>query len=142
MPLPPFAPPPLSCAGGDAAAFGRYPYWRSLLPAAALAGDSRDRGAAPCGLVAGSRHLRTGLGRLPLAVASWAAGPCGLAVGGSPLLAGQGRSEIIYPCIPDPNGEDEGVQASSSLAVSTRWISAAKLLQSDIATLAQREGRE
>ncbi|RRT79182.1 hypothetical protein B296_00006138 [Ensete ventricosum] len=30
----------------------------------------------------------------------------------------------------------EGGQASSSLAVSTRWISAAKLLQSDLATLA------
>ncbi|RZR73746.1 hypothetical protein BHM03_00027745, partial [Ensete ventricosum] len=28
------------------------------------------------------------------------------------------REEIIYPCIPDPDGEDEGGQASSSLAVS------------------------
>ncbi|RWV88155.1 hypothetical protein GW17_00049781 [Ensete ventricosum] len=36
--------------------------------------------------------------------------------------------EIIYPYIPDPDGEDEGGQASSSLAVSTRWISAAELL--------------
>ncbi|RZR74885.1 hypothetical protein BHM03_00045515, partial [Ensete ventricosum] len=50
--------------------------------------------------------------------------------------------EIVYPCIPDPDGEDEGDQVSSSLAVSTRWISAAKLLQSDLATLAQREGGE
>ncbi|RWW02440.1 hypothetical protein GW17_00034469 [Ensete ventricosum] len=50
--------------------------------------------------------------------------------------------EIVYPCIPDPDGEDEGGQASSSLAVSTRWISAAKLLLSDLATLAQREGGE
>ncbi|RWW01606.1 hypothetical protein GW17_00035341 [Ensete ventricosum] len=50
--------------------------------------------------------------------------------------------EIVYPCIPDLDGEDEGGQASSSLAVSTRWISAAKLLQSDLATLAQREGGE
>ncbi|RWV96447.1 hypothetical protein GW17_00040836, partial [Ensete ventricosum] len=50
--------------------------------------------------------------------------------------------EIIYPCIPDPDGEDEGGQASSSLAVSTRWISAMKLLQSDLATVAQREGGE
>ncbi|RWW74584.1 hypothetical protein BHE74_00017474 [Ensete ventricosum] len=33
--------------------------------------------------------------------------------------------EIVYPCILDP---DEGGQASSSLAVSTRWISIAKLL--------------
>ncbi|RZS24005.1 hypothetical protein BHM03_00057025 [Ensete ventricosum] len=47
--------------------------------------------------------------------------------------------EIVYPCILDPDGEDEGGQASSSLAISTRWISAAKLLQSDLATLAQRE---
>ncbi|RZR96949.1 hypothetical protein BHM03_00026046 [Ensete ventricosum] len=30
------------------------------------------------------------------------------------------RREIVYPCIPDPDGEDEGGQASSSLAVSTR----------------------
>ncbi|RZS26404.1 hypothetical protein BHM03_00059738 [Ensete ventricosum] len=44
--------------------------------------------------------------------------------------------EIVYPCIPDPNGEDEGGQASSSLAVSTRWISATKLLQFGLATLA------
>ncbi|RWW49831.1 hypothetical protein BHE74_00043958 [Ensete ventricosum] len=28
--------------------------------------------------------------------------------------------EIVYPCIPDSDGEDEGGQASSSLAVSTR----------------------
>ncbi|RWW53220.1 hypothetical protein BHE74_00040307 [Ensete ventricosum] len=41
-----------------------------------------------------------------------------------------------------PDGEDEGGQASSSLAVSTRWISTAKLLESDLATLAQREGGE
>ncbi|RWW59758.1 hypothetical protein BHE74_00033285 [Ensete ventricosum] len=50
--------------------------------------------------------------------------------------------EIVYPCIPDPDREDEVGQASSSLAVSTRWISTAKLLQSDLATLAQREGGE
>ncbi|RWW35265.1 hypothetical protein BHE74_00059821 [Ensete ventricosum] len=50
--------------------------------------------------------------------------------------------EIVYPCIPDSDGEDEGGQASSSIAVCTRWISAAKLLQSDLATLAQREGGE
>ncbi|RRT31714.1 hypothetical protein B296_00031203 [Ensete ventricosum] len=48
--------------------------------------------------------------------------------------------EIVYPCIPDPDGEDEGGQVSSSLAVPTRWISVAKLLQSDLTTLAQREG--
>ncbi|RWV96867.1 hypothetical protein GW17_00040388 [Ensete ventricosum] len=52
------------------------------------------------------------------------------------------REEIVYPYIPDPDGEDEGGQASSSLAVSTRWISAAKLLQYDLVTLTQREGGE
>ncbi|RWW03771.1 hypothetical protein GW17_00033037 [Ensete ventricosum] len=50
--------------------------------------------------------------------------------------------EIVYPRIPDPDREDEGGQASFSLAVSTRWISIAKLLKSDLATLAQREGGE
>ncbi|RRT58613.1 hypothetical protein B296_00046434, partial [Ensete ventricosum] len=35
--------------------------------------------------------------------------------------------EIVYPCIPKSDGEDEEGQASSSLAVSTRWISTAKL---------------
>ncbi|RZR87864.1 hypothetical protein BHM03_00015321 [Ensete ventricosum] len=53
---------------------------------------------------------------------------------------GDEAEEIVYPCIPDPDGEDKGGQASSSLAVSTRWISAAKLLQSDFATLDR--GRE
>ncbi|RWW07506.1 hypothetical protein GW17_00029112 [Ensete ventricosum] len=65
----------------------------------------------------------------------------GLAVGGRPLQAQRGQ-EIVYSYIPDPDGEDDGGQASSSLAVSTRWISAAKLLQSDLATLAQRERGE
>ncbi|RRT53133.1 hypothetical protein B296_00050017, partial [Ensete ventricosum] len=41
-----------------------------------------------------------------------------------------------------PDEEDEGGQVSSSLAVSTQWISATKLLQSDLSTLAQREGGE
>ncbi|RRT43528.1 hypothetical protein B296_00056352 [Ensete ventricosum] len=49
--------------------------------------------------------------------------------------------EIVYPCISDPDGEDGG-QASSSLAVSTRWISTAKLLESDHVTLVQMEGGE
>ncbi|RWV86989.1 hypothetical protein GW17_00051059 [Ensete ventricosum] len=48
-------------------------------------------------------------------------------------------THMAYP-YGDLDGEDEGGQASSSLAVSKRWISAAKLLQSDLATLAQREG--
>ncbi|RWV93841.1 hypothetical protein GW17_00043671, partial [Ensete ventricosum] len=56
--------------------------------------------------------------------------------------AGASHAEIGYPCIPYSDGEDEGGQASSSLAVSTRWISAAKLLLSDLATLAQRQGGE
>ncbi|RZS28685.1 hypothetical protein BHM03_00062323, partial [Ensete ventricosum] len=105
--------------------------------------------------------LRAGRSRSPLA----AFAPTGghpLQVAGSPLAGGLGRSrlplatshgqplllvvlavnaDIVYPCIPDPDGEDGG-QASSSLAVSTRWISAAKLLLSDLATLAQREGGE
>ncbi|RWV87785.1 hypothetical protein GW17_00050187 [Ensete ventricosum] len=50
--------------------------------------------------------------------------------------------EIVYPCILDLDGEDERGQTSSSLAVSIRWISIAKLLQSDLATLAWREGGE
>ncbi|RRT55911.1 hypothetical protein B296_00006569 [Ensete ventricosum] len=59
-------------------------------------------------------------------------------------LAGtlKAKREIVYPCIPYPNGEDERGQPSSFLAVSTRWISAAKLLQSGLATLAQRDGGE
>ncbi|RWW57857.1 hypothetical protein BHE74_00035319 [Ensete ventricosum] len=44
--------------------------------------------------------------------------------------------------VSDPDGEDEGGQASSTLAVSTRLISAAKLLKSNLVTLAQREGGE
>ncbi|RRT31444.1 hypothetical protein B296_00054399, partial [Ensete ventricosum] len=58
-----------------------------------------------------------------------------------PLL-GNLNEEIVYPYIPDPDGEDEGGQASSSLAVSTRSISVVKVLQSDLATLTQWEGGE
>ncbi|RZS26193.1 hypothetical protein BHM03_00059499 [Ensete ventricosum] len=61
---------------------------------------------------------------------------------GKPQRVGTSHAEIVYPYIPDPDREDEGGQASFSLAVFTRWISAAKLLQSDLATLAQREGGE
>ncbi|RWV80039.1 hypothetical protein GW17_00058741 [Ensete ventricosum] len=57
-------------------------------------------------------------------------------------VMGMRSREIVYPYIPDPDGEDEGGQASSSLAVSTRWISIAKLFQSGLATLAQRDGGE
>ncbi|RRT72362.1 hypothetical protein B296_00014831, partial [Ensete ventricosum] len=61
--------------------------------------------------------------------------PCrlALATAGYPLAGGLGRGLAM-----DSDGEDEGGQASSSLAVSIRWISIAKLLQSELATLAQR----
>ncbi|RWV84024.1 hypothetical protein GW17_00054296, partial [Ensete ventricosum] len=87
------------------------------------------------GLAVASRPLAGGLGRsrLPLATSH-----------GQPLLLVvlAVNADIVYPCILDPDGEDERGQASSSLAVSTRWISAVKLLLSDLATLAQREGGE
>ncbi|RWV82581.1 hypothetical protein GW17_00055907 [Ensete ventricosum] len=57
-------------------------------------------------------------------------------------VLGNLSGEIVYPCISDLDGEDEGGQTSSSLAVSTRWISTAKLLQSGLVTLAQMEGGE
>ncbi|RWW68852.1 hypothetical protein BHE74_00023589, partial [Ensete ventricosum] len=84
----------------------------------------------------GGSPLRVRHGQ-PLAGWPLATVPCGCAAGNRPC-----GLEIIYPCIPDSDGEDEGGQASSSLAVSTQWISVAKLLQSDLATLAQREGGE
>ncbi|RZS24609.1 hypothetical protein BHM03_00057700, partial [Ensete ventricosum] len=65
------------------------------------------------------------------------AAPAGAVALASGSPSGQ---EIVYLCIPDPDGKDEGRQTSSSLAVSNRWISAAKLLQSDLATLTR--GRE
>ncbi|RWW69972.1 hypothetical protein BHE74_00022376 [Ensete ventricosum] len=37
-----------------------------------------------------------------------------------PLL-GNLSEEIVYPCILDPNGEDEGGQASSSIAAKNPW---------------------
>ncbi|RWV83253.1 hypothetical protein GW17_00055169 [Ensete ventricosum] len=78
----------------------------------------------------------------PLQVAKpWPAAPLQVAkprpaapVGG---LAAHSPPRCVYP-----DREDEGGQASSSLAISTRWISIAKLLQSDLATLAQRDGGE
>ncbi|RWW36691.1 hypothetical protein BHE74_00058267, partial [Ensete ventricosum] len=66
----------------------------------------------------------------------WVADPAwGLAVVGR-----SSSSQFLLRMHPDR--EDKGGQASSSLAVSARWISVAKLLQSDLATLAQREGGE
>ncbi|RWV87062.1 hypothetical protein GW17_00050982 [Ensete ventricosum] len=96
--LPPFAPSPpsLPYAGGGAAAFGRHvTCWWPLLPTAALAAPASGhpgRGVTPCGLAAGSSHLRPGCGRLPLAVTPWATGPYGLAAGVNPLRAGRSRS--------------------------------------------------
>ncbi|RWV85908.1 hypothetical protein GW17_00052252 [Ensete ventricosum] len=66
----------------------------------------------------------------------------GVAMSDDVIVLGNLSGEIVYPCILDPDGEDEGGQASSSLAISTRWISAVKLLPSDLTTLAQREGGE
>ncbi|RWW02441.1 hypothetical protein GW17_00034468 [Ensete ventricosum] len=101
-------------------------------------------------LRAGPSRSRSPTCRGALAAAwPWVAGPTwGLAVAGRPssllpsLRKRSKNAEIVYPCISDPDGEDEGGQASYSLAVSTRWISTAKLLQFDFATLAQREGGE
>ncbi|RWV77300.1 hypothetical protein GW17_00061888, partial [Ensete ventricosum] len=144
----------VALAGGASA--GRLPsYVRRTRSWSPLAGWPRAiicrlLAAAPYGRRAAAGHPRAAaLGVWPRA-------------GATPLMAGPGRSrpplcmwalaaayrplaggrEIVYPCILDPDREDEGGQASSSLAVSTRWISTAKLLQSDLATLAQREGGE
>ncbi|RZR73278.1 hypothetical protein BHM03_00022262, partial [Ensete ventricosum] len=102
--------------------------------------SSADRWQQPLRRGCGCRVV---VGR-PFAWGPWLQPPTPLQVAGHPCKgAGRGHArEIVYPCIPDPDGEDEGGQASSSLAVSTRWISAAKLLQSGLATLAQREGGE
>ncbi|RWW44303.1 hypothetical protein BHE74_00049948, partial [Ensete ventricosum] len=70
----------------------------------------------------------------------WSPLPCRQRLLSLPIVTTS--AEIVYPCIPDPDGEDERCQASSSLAISTRWISAAKLFQYDLITLAQREGGE
>ncbi|RWW53996.1 hypothetical protein BHE74_00039461 [Ensete ventricosum] len=74
-----------------------------------------------------------GRGRSPPCRGRWSqlAAPCsrpsmGAGRGQPPLQ--RARLEIVYPCIPDPDGEDEGGQASSSLAVSTRLIFAMKFL--------------
>ncbi|RWW17093.1 hypothetical protein GW17_00018997 [Ensete ventricosum] len=122
-----------------------------LQAAALLAGlplVASQRAAAPCGLAAGAAYARRRrpFMRQPCPRATAHAGGCpckGLWPQPAAPCSWPGRGwEIVYPCIPDPDGEDEGGQASSSLAVSTRWISAGKLLQSDLATLAQREGGE
>ncbi|RRT45714.1 hypothetical protein B296_00042412 [Ensete ventricosum] len=96
-----------------AAALGRHlvggrccPYWRALLLAAALVGGSPSYGATPCGLAAGSRYLRPGYDRcLGPQVPAMPAG--GRACWQLPLT-GWLPLEMVYPCIPDPDGEDEG----------------------------------
>ncbi|RWV84430.1 hypothetical protein GW17_00053859, partial [Ensete ventricosum] len=162
------APPPLAGAPWVAScglAAGGWPlqasrWWPSLAGAPlATAPVSWPQPAAP--VPAGGRPLRAIApeGGRPLQVVGSPHAGGALAATGRPYRGGRGWTwlaaplqgglsvagcslEIVYPCIPDPDREDEGGQASSSLTVSTRWISAAKLLQSDLATLVQREGGE
>ncbi|RZS10105.1 hypothetical protein BHM03_00041265, partial [Ensete ventricosum] len=103
-----------------------HPHFAAVVTAPALAAVAHCGWQPPC---QGAATPTTG-----------AAAPAGdrAGCGRQPLLGNLSR-EIVYPYIIDPDGEDEGDQASS-LAVSTRWISVVKLLQSDLATLAQREG--
>ncbi|RZS02366.1 hypothetical protein BHM03_00032417 [Ensete ventricosum] len=109
---------------------------RALCPQATVTiGGHRVAGSFPC------RWLLPvgGLGRSrPPLYGAWpwpAATAWGLAVIGRPCRGPGPWPEIVYPCIPNPDTEDEGGQASSSLTVSTQWISVAKLLQSDLVTL-------
>ncbi|RWV92959.1 hypothetical protein GW17_00044620 [Ensete ventricosum] len=98
----------------------------------------------PCGLAlaAVDRPLVGGLGRgWPALHGGWS----WLATPPPPYLHYENvaRTRRSYNLVfPDPDGDDKGGQASSSLAVSTRWISVAKLLQYDLTTLAQREEGE
>ncbi|RWV91237.1 hypothetical protein GW17_00046485 [Ensete ventricosum] len=50
------------------------------------------------------------------------------------LASGLPTGRLYIPKILDPDGEDEEGQASSSLAISTRWMVAAILLQSQLKT--------
>ncbi|RWV80212.1 hypothetical protein GW17_00058553 [Ensete ventricosum] len=144
------APPPLLAAGLDAGGnpcrlaltgwpMAAVPVGGHPLRAAARAGGrplqvARPWPTAPIGGLAVASHL------CMQTACMWPPLPRRQCLLSLPIAAT--RAEIVYPCIPDPDGEDERGQASSFLAVSTRWISAAKLLQSDLATLAQREGGE
>ncbi|RWW62985.1 hypothetical protein BHE74_00029866, partial [Ensete ventricosum] len=152
------------CAIGGAARCGRQPRCQGAadptVDAAAPAGSSPLRvrrgqplvgwplAAVPCGHPTGSRPLRAvaPAGGRPLQGGPWLqpAAPTGgdwpwLS---APLQPATTSPSSLYLLQTHPDGEDEGGQASSSLAVSTRWISAAKLLQSNLATLTQREGGE
>ncbi|RZR74625.1 hypothetical protein BHM03_00039599 [Ensete ventricosum] len=149
----------------------RRPCWRQGLPLSVgpcrLAVAGRALGWPPlvCCYPCGRPHLAGGLavaGRPLQVVKPWLAATArGLAVASHlcmqtawmwPPLPHRQRllslpitttsAEIVYPSIPDSDREDEGGQASNSLAISTRWISAVELLQSDLATLAQKERGE
>ncbi|RZS23772.1 hypothetical protein BHM03_00056753, partial [Ensete ventricosum] len=89
-------------------------------------------------LTTASRPLVGGLGR-------------GLTVGGRPCMGSWPWLATPPRCLRYKNAtrmrrtilrDSISCQASSPLAVSIRWISSVKLLQSDLATLAQREGGE
>ncbi|RWW07852.1 hypothetical protein GW17_00028746 [Ensete ventricosum] len=124
---------PLAALQRATATFG---YRRQPCPPA-----TAPAGGCPCKgvLAVAARPLVGGLGhsRLPLAA--------NLAVGGRPCLglAMTGRPSFsLFLLRMHTDGEDEGGQVSFSVAVSTRWIFVAKLLQSDLATLAQKERGE
>ncbi|RWV96761.1 hypothetical protein GW17_00040504 [Ensete ventricosum] len=104
----------------------------------------RSQGLPPTASMGSARPRPVCRGAAPMEMPPTGAEPArgAVAQGGYQRARLSSPAEIVYPCIPDPDGEDEGGQVSSSLAVSTRWISAMKLLQSDLATLAHREGRE
>ncbi|RZS12665.1 hypothetical protein BHM03_00044145 [Ensete ventricosum] len=97
----------------EAAALARR---QPLCQGAAIPTAGTSTGAAPSSAAAaGGRPCR----RQPLRAVPLPAGclPTGAEPEvGYPLRAGRGRPEIVYPCIPDPVEEDEGGQASSSLA--------------------------
>ncbi|RRT33229.1 hypothetical protein B296_00044137 [Ensete ventricosum] len=117
-------------ATGGASARRRPSCWRracSRLPSCGLLplrlatpcrGPSRSRLALAASLAVGGRPYM-GAGR------GWPALHGGLVVAGRPssslpsLRKCSKTAEIVYPCIPNPDGEDEGGQASSSLAIST-----------------------
>ncbi|RWV82098.1 hypothetical protein GW17_00056432 [Ensete ventricosum] len=119
----PRAAAPCGLAVGVAYARRNRPYRRQPFPRATI-----HASGCPCkgAFAMADRPLVGGLGRsrLPLA-ASLAVGgrPWGLAVVGCPSLSlpslrkCSNNAEIVYPCIPDLDREDERGQASSSLTI-------------------------
>ncbi|RZS14993.1 hypothetical protein BHM03_00046765, partial [Ensete ventricosum] len=117
------------------AATGRTRGWRPCWQPPLRVGRNRSRprvagsplmGGLGCnrpplqgGLAMASRPLVGGLGRSRLPLAASHAQPLLLAV--LAVNALNGSTEIVYPCILDPNGEDEGGQASSSIAAKNPW---------------------